>query len=507
MDDLRPACAVDLAFGQAGIDVSTGVEPVERPIRTGGPDVVRHGLGEHLEFGLARGDSGFGFGAFDQLARALGDRLHEGDFVGRPVTRLLRIEIDNGAQTFAAQERHNQDGAGIDLGRGFQRLRFGVGKLVGKQVVDHDGFAGAQHGDDLFAEDVGGVVAEQRRHLSVGPADVVAERVLDGIEQAVADARGAEMPAHQLTGRMQGGCGVAAAQQFGDLGHHRLARLVLLARGDIDGGADGAHAYVAGENTLALGGDPTDAAVPLAHRPVFDIVGGAPARVERRGEGDADGLQVVGMQAGIEVVEMAVGFGREAEHRLGAVGPGQGIGDQVEVPGADFGGLGRQAQRLFAERQARFRRPAFGDVADEADKGRLAAFGRFDDRQFDGKFTPRPVQRRHLDALADDAGNAGLGEALHAGIVAGAVHVGDDHLGQRAPHDLGLVPAENLFGDRIPGEDSPARIDADDGVEHRRLEGFEGPVADFLAMGHGCPGWRERSGQYGRARSGWIWEI
>ena len=52
-----------------------------------------------------------------------------------------------------------------------------------------------------------------------------------------------------------------------------LALLGFLAFGDVDGGADHAHAFAVGvEDRLALGGDPADHAVFLADSAVFDIV-------------------------------------------------------------------------------------------------------------------------------------------------------------------------------------------------------------------------------------------
>ncbi len=352
MDDVGPAVAVQRAGRGTAIGVGLVVEPVELAVRARRPHVVGHGLGDGAELGFARRQFRGGFGTVDQLARAFGDRLHEGDLVGRPGARVLRVEIDDGAQPAAAAERHDQDGAGIDPGRGFQRPRLAAGQGVGEQVVDDDGFAGGQPGDDAFAEGLGRIFAEQRRHAAVSPADIVAEDIVFRVEQAVADARHAEIPPHQGAHRIQRRRRIAVAQQLGQVVHQGVARLGLLARRDLDRRAHGADADARRvEQPLALGRHPADDAVFLADRTVFDVVDGADVRIERRQEGDARDLAVFGMQAGIEVGHAARYAGRDAEHRLGAVGPGQDVGAQVEVPGADLGRVGRQAQRFLAEDQ------------------------------------------------------------------------------------------------------------------------------------------------------------
>jgi len=54
MDDLAPTRdAIQCACFQSGVGIDLLVEPVEMAIRPAGPDVVRHGLGEGAELGLA----------------------------------------------------------------------------------------------------------------------------------------------------------------------------------------------------------------------------------------------------------------------------------------------------------------------------------------------------------------------------------------------------------------------------------------------------------------------
>ena len=50
------------------------------------------------------------------------------------------------------------------------------------------------------------------------------------------------------------------------------------------------------------------------------------------------------MQAGVEILHAARAHRRDAEHRLGAIRPGQHVGGQVEVPGADLRRVGGKPQ-------------------------------------------------------------------------------------------------------------------------------------------------------------------
>ncbi len=188
MHDRPPSFAVEFAWLRATVGVDLVVEPIELAIRPGRPYLVGHGLGDGAQFGFARRQCRRGLGAVDQLPRALGDGLHEGDLIGRPGARGLRIEIDDGAQPPAAQEGHDQDGAGIGLAGGFQCPRFGLAQGIGEQVVDDDSLTTGQPRHDLLPEDVRRIVAEQGRHRTVGPADIIAEDVVLGVEQAIADA-------------------------------------------------------------------------------------------------------------------------------------------------------------------------------------------------------------------------------------------------------------------------------------------------------------------------------
>ncbi len=155
----------------------------------------------------------------------------------------------------------------------------------------------------------------------------------------------------------QGPQPVALGQLFGDLALQRRVQLGQggfgrLARGDLDRRSHGADTRARRiEQALALGRDPADDTVLLADGAVFNVVDRTHLGIERRGEGDARRLAIVRVQAGIEVGHAAHDVGRNAEHRLGAVRPGQNIGRQVQVPGPDLGGLGRQAQRFLRDGQ------------------------------------------------------------------------------------------------------------------------------------------------------------
>ncbi len=153
-------------------DVGPGrADALPDPGRVGDQERILRHVPQPVAFGQLLGDLDLqrlgqglqrrhGLGAVDQLPRALGDRLHEGDFVGRPGARLLRIEVDDGAQTAAAQEGHDQDGARVGFAGRLQRPRLALAERIGEQVVDNDGLTGRQLRDDALAEDMGRIVAE-----------------------------------------------------------------------------------------------------------------------------------------------------------------------------------------------------------------------------------------------------------------------------------------------------------------------------------------------------------
>ena len=105
------------------------------------------------------------------------------------------------------------------------------------------------------------------------------------------------------------------------------------------------------EDAATLGRHPADDAVLLADRPVLNVVGGAPVGIERAGECRARRLAVVEVESGVEVVHRAGNVGRDAEHGLGAGRPGQHARGEVEIPGADLGGVNRQLERDLIERE------------------------------------------------------------------------------------------------------------------------------------------------------------
>ncbi|GJD98058.1 hypothetical protein OCOJLMKI_5297 [Methylobacterium iners] len=109
---------------------------------------------------------------------------------------------------------------------------------------------------------------------------------------------------------------------------------------DVNGGAERPHAAPGlVEHAPALGGNPAYDAILLADRAVLHVVGGAPHGIEGRGEGRGGCVVIVRMQAGVEFGNADGQARRDAEHRPGAVRPGQHVGEQIEVPGADLGGF------------------------------------------------------------------------------------------------------------------------------------------------------------------------
>ncbi len=73
------------------------------------------------------------------------------------------------------------------------------------------------------------------------------------------------------------------------------------------------------------------------------------------------------MQPGEEIIHGRRHIRRDAEHGFDARWPKQRIGDDIDVPDADFSGLGRQTQLVLAVMQPGIRclklRGALGDAA------------------------------------------------------------------------------------------------------------------------------------------------
>ena len=218
--------------------------------------------------------------------------------------------------------------------------------------------------------------------------------------------------------------------------------LGLLAGGDVDRRADHPHAAPALEDPAPLGGDPAHDAVLLADGAVLDVVEGAPVGIEGGGEGRARGLPVLGMQAGVVIGHRDRHVGRDPEHRLDPRRPEQGVGDDVDVPEADLGRLGREPQAPLALPQLLLGPVAHRvvEVQPVPDQAVADAAGRRDDARPDAGAV-RPAHRRldvEMREVADRAG-LGLGEAgavLRQDQVVGDGRVGEDRLGRHAGHAL-----------------------------------------------------------------------
>src|SRR5690606_29431010 len=86
------------------------------------------------------------------------------------------------------------------------------------------------------------------------------------------------------------------------------------------------------------------------------------------------------------------------------------------------------------------------------------------DRDLDGKLTPRPIERRQLEPLIDDRRLARLEKPLEPTGVRLAILFGDDQVRQAASEDLRARPAERALGLRVPADDQPGFVDADERI-------------------------------------------
>ena len=252
--------------------------------------------------GLQRG---LRLAAFDDLARALGHFFHERDLFRRPAAGPALVEVDDGAKAAATQERHHQNGAGIHRGRRFARLLL-VTDGIFEQISDHDRLARTELGDDFFAEGLRGEASEQGRHLAVGPANRVIEKILHGIEQAVADPGDGEMPPHQGAGGIQRRFGVGAAQQIAEFQHERVASVPEPTRRDVDGRTQGSKtSAVLVEEAATLRGHPAYLPVFFADGAELNVVSRSNGGIERPRERRARRFPIIRMQAGVEVLHAA----------------------------------------------------------------------------------------------------------------------------------------------------------------------------------------------------------
>ncbi|GJD95637.1 hypothetical protein OCOJLMKI_2850 [Methylobacterium iners] len=340
-------------------------------------------------------------------------------------------------------------------------------------------------------------MADDARRALGRPVAADGEPVLVRVHVGIGAVREAEMLRHHPRRGGQDGVGVGA----GDGGPAQcvkeaeaglvLPRFLLrpAPRGDVDRGAQCPHA-AAGlvEHAPALGGNPAHEAVLPADRAVLHVVGGPLHGIEGRGEGRGGRLAILGVQPGVEVVDAAGRVRRDAEHRLGAVRPGQHVGERVEIPGADLGRLDGEVPRFLAEgetfpvglplgRQGRVLALEGGhalplqrhvELAGE-EVGQLA--GGVVDRRHE---QPVPERRTVLAVVADVGLNGarrgdGLAELLHDG------RIGLRSLQEAAvaPHDLVAI---------VAGQAAERVVDEDDWVvgqprvrdDHRHARGVHG---------------------------------
>jgi hypothetical protein len=108
------------------------------------------------------------------------------------------------------------------------------------------------------------------------------------------------------------------------------------------------HAFFSSKDAAPLGRDPADHAILFADGPVFDVVERAPPRIAGGGKGGCRTLPVVRMQPVVEIRHRDRHIRRNAEHGLDAGRPEQKAGDHIDVPEADFRGLGGKAQLFLA---------------------------------------------------------------------------------------------------------------------------------------------------------------
>ena len=167
---------------------------------------------------------------------------------------------------------------------------------------------------------------------------------------------------------------------------------------------------------------------------------------------------------------------RDAEHRLGAVGPGQDVGGQIEVPGADLGRLGGQAQRLLADFEAQVRGAALRHVErDAADPQRAAVFAA-DDLAAHADPADRAV--RAVDAVLDvelrARGDATVERGTQARHVVGMGGASQILAGKR----LADVAAEARLAFRRCGQRAALQVD----LPYAEAAGLGGEAQARLAL-------------------------
>ena len=131
----------------------------------------------------------------------------------------------------------------------------------------------------------------------------------------------------------------------------------------------------------------------------------------------------------------------------------------------DAGDVGDQRAVLaLAVEQGLLHRLALADIADEADKQRLAVDVHLADGQPHGKLLAVAPQPGDLPAAADDAGLAGAQIVGQIVVVAGVEGLGHQHV-DVAPQHLSGRPAEDTFSRRGEQLHPALAVDGDDAVD------------------------------------------
>ena len=231
MHDRGPGVGpVQRSVRQTRIGIDLGIEPIQRSVRPAGPDLVRRGLGEDAELGLAVAQGRLALGALGGHPHPLGDIAHQAQIAVAVMARRLMVDEHHGHHPALLHQGHVDEGSGADpLQHLRRRGRAGVQRDIG------DGHRLAA----LDVLDVGAMLAEGQ-----GAGDAADPRLVevaldgdglgDGVHRAVtgpADPHGLGQDARRRQGDLAGvgqvADGVVQLQQG------RLARLALFSLGDV----------------------------------------------------------------------------------------------------------------------------------------------------------------------------------------------------------------------------------------------------------------------------------
>jgi hypothetical protein len=152
-------------MGQADVLVHVLVVVVDRAVGGGGPDHLRHRVGDGAELGLAFAQLARDAAALDRLPAAVGHALEQLDLELAPVARFGLVHRHAGHEAPFLEQRDADRGAHAQAPVGVAR---GGRAVIGQGVDDHERQAFARQAQEIGTE-VAAVVAphDVRRTMQV----------------------------------------------------------------------------------------------------------------------------------------------------------------------------------------------------------------------------------------------------------------------------------------------------------------------------------------------------